>query len=64
MRQEDVRQIVFLKEQGATGGSDRRASMAVMRPKWVRMAGSTGMAVVSAIMVSAIIVTVCGPFCI
>ena len=41
------------------GGSARRATLAIMRLKWVIMAGSTGMAIVSTI-----ILTVCGPLCI
>lgn len=41
------------------GGSARRASRAIMRPKCISMAGATGMAVMSTILL-----TVCGPLCI
>ena len=41
------------------GGSARRATMALVRPEWMMMAGSTGLAIMSTI-----VVTVCGPLCI
>jgi len=41
------------------GGSARRATLAILRPEWMVVAGLAGMAVMSSM-----VVAVCGPLCI